>query len=206
MITYEITKILPQQLRVQIKYSKEGFPDYWKNLVIEDFSEENIHRVAENNADAARRFYKTIESLPDEVELSTVSGVAKEIVYADRPEIDQSTQVIELSWTETDTQKIEVVTVRDKTALEIEQMLNAKRRGKSITMRQARLYLSAENLLVEIEQSIASLPEEQKSVVEIEWQHGSTIERMSSTVELLQAILGWTDDQLDQMFSEAALL
>ena len=206
MITYEITKTLPQQLRVQIKYSKQGFPDYWKNLVVEDFSEENIHRLAENNADAARRFYETIESLPDEVELSTMRGIAKEIVYADRPEIDNSTQVIELSWTETDTQKIEVVTVRDKTALEIEQGLNAKRRGSSITMRQARLYLSAENLLIEIEQAIASLPEEQKSVVQIEWQHGRIVERMSSTVELLQEILGWTDNQLDEMFDAAALL
>ena len=206
MITYEITKILPQQLRVQIKYSKEGFPDFWKNVVVEDFSEDNIHALAEGGADSAKRFYDAIELLPDEVELSTISGTAKEIVYADRPEIDHSTQVIELSWTETDTQKIEVVTVRDKTALEIEQGLTAKRRGSLITMRQARLYLSAENLLVQIEQSIASLPEEQKSVVEIEWQHGNTVERMSSTVELLQGILGWTDDQLDQMFDAALLL
>ena len=206
MITYEITKILPQQLRVQIKYSKEGFPDFWKNVVVEDFSEDNIHALAEGGADSAKRFYDAIELLPNEVELSTMSGTAKEIVYADRPEIDHSTQVIELSWTETDTQKIEVVTVRDKTALEIEQGLTAKRRGSLITMRQARLYLSAENLLVQIEQSIASLPEEQKSVVEIEWQHGSTVERMSLTVELLQGILGWTDDQLDQMFDAALLL
>lgn len=206
MITYEITKILPQQLRVQIKYSKEGFPDFWKNLVVEDFSEDNIHALAEGGADGAKRFYDAVESLPDEVQLSTTSGTAKEIVYADRPEIDHSTQVIEISWTETDTQKIEVVTVRDKTALEIEQALNAKRGGKVITMRQARLYLNEENLLATVEQTIASLPEEQKSVVEIEWQHGSTVERLSSTVELLKGLLGWTEDQVDQMFDTAELL
>lgn len=206
MISYEITKIAPKQLKVQIKYSLEGFPDFWRNLTVEDFSAENIHALAESHAQAARQFYDTIGSLPDEITLEQTTGSVKNIVHAEPPEFDPETQNLQYSWEETDTQKIQVITVVDKTALELEQALNTKRNGVEITMRQARLYLKGANLLDSVEQVIASLPLEQKEVVEIEWNFGSTIQRMSSTVELIQGSLVWTDDQVDQMFSEASLL
>lgn len=206
MISYEITKISPQQLRVQIKYSLEGFPDYWKNLTVEDFSAENIHALAESHAQAASKFYETIDLLPDEINLEQTTGSVKEIVHAELPEHNPETQKLEYSWEETDTQKIQVITVVDKTALELEQALNNKRKNVEITMRQARVYLSGENLLGSIEQVIGSLPEDQKEFVEIEWNFGSTVQRLSSTVELMKESLGWTEEQVDQMFAEASLL
>ncbi len=67
MITYEITKASPQQLTMQVKYSKEGKPSYWKNIPVRDFSEENLHQTALAYIAEVTAFYAEIEQQAETV-------------------------------------------------------------------------------------------------------------------------------------------
>lgn len=80
--------------------------------------------------------------------------------------------------------------------------VNRRSLPSSITMRQARLILSAYGLLAAINESMTNAPE----VFKIEWQYASNIERKSPVVYALATSLGLTDKQLDEMFLSAASL
>ena len=74
----------------------------------------------------------------------------------------------------------------------------------SITMRQARLCLHAHGLLASVQPAIDSLAEPQKTRAQIEWDYSSTVERYREFVQMIGAGLGLTDQQLDELFIEAA--
>jgi hypothetical protein len=71
----------------------------------------------------------------------------------------------------------------------------------SVTMRQARLALHRAGLLAQVDAAIASDVEAQ-----IEWEYAQTVERHSPLVQNLAAGLGLTEQQLDDLFAQAAAL
>lgn len=73
---------------------------------------------------------------------------------------------------------------------------------QQVTMRQARLELLARDLLDDVEAVIASASRE----AQIEWEYAAIVERGAQWVGNLSDALGLTDEQLDQLFTQAANL
>lgn len=94
--------------------------------------------------------------------------------------------------------------VRDLTVEEIESSRSARRAEMVVTPRQARLALLGAGKLADIETAIAALDEPTKSAVSIEWEYAVSIERSSSWVVAMTQALGMTDEQVDQLFEQAA--
>lgn len=76
----------------------------------------------------------------------------------------------------------------------------------SITMRQARLQLHAIGKLVAVQEAINQLPEPPKTSAQIEWDYAAVVERASPFVALLTPALGLSDEEMDELFREAAKL
>ena len=76
----------------------------------------------------------------------------------------------------------------------------------TITPRQARLALSSQGLLAQVQTAIDSLPESDKEVVTIEWEYAVSIERTSTWISSLGEALGLTVQELDDLFILAATL
>lgn len=92
-----------------------------------------------------------------------------------------------------------------RTPEQIEQdALDAFREGAVVSMRQARLALLEVGLLSQIDDTIAALPEPDKSTATIEWEYAATVERLSPWVISLTAALGMTPEQVDDLFRLAA--
>lgn len=75
-----------------------------------------------------------------------------------------------------------------------------------VTMRQARLALLGAGLLAQVDAAIEALPEPQKSAARIEWDYSSEVHRSRAFVQQLGHALGLTDEQLDDLFTQAATL
>lgn len=73
---------------------------------------------------------------------------------------------------------------------------------KSVTMRQARLALSAAGLLASVNAAIEAASEE----AQIEWEYAATVDRDSALLQQIGAGLGLTDEQLDTLFIAAGNL
>lgn len=114
MINYEITKASPQQLRMQVKYSKENCADYWINLRNTDFSESNLHAVAKEHAQVAEDFWNSVSSLPAETTLSDNTGTTKPKTYVEEPSFDHITQEVSFTWVESDSALTQTWTIADK--------------------------------------------------------------------------------------------
>lgn len=76
----------------------------------------------------------------------------------------------------------------------------------SITMRQARLCLHKHGLLPGVQPAIDALPEPDKTAAQIEWDYSATVERDRGFVLQVAQALGLSDQQLDELFIEAATL
>lgn len=76
----------------------------------------------------------------------------------------------------------------------------------SITMRQARLCLHKHGLLSGVQPAIDALPEPDKTAAQIEWDYSATVERDRGFVLQVAQALGLSDQQLDELFIEAATL
>ena len=70
---------------------------------------------------------------------------------------------------------------------------------KTITLRQARLYLLSINLLDDLENNI-----NQNRAYQIEWEYANQIERESPLVKILGQTLNLDDTVIDNMFMEAS--
>jgi hypothetical protein len=77
---------------------------------------------------------------------------------------------------------------------------------EQVTMRQARLALSAAGKLAAVDAAIASLPEPQKSAAQIEWEYSAAVRRTQPLVLALAPAIGLSDEQLDALFIQAAAL
>ena len=70
---------------------------------------------------------------------------------------------------------------------------------KTITLRQARLYLLSIGLLDDLENII-----NQNRAYQIEWEYANSIERDTPLVKILGQTLNLDDEQIDNMFMEAS--
>jgi hypothetical protein len=75
-----------------------------------------------------------------------------------------------------------------------------------ITPRQARLALSSVGKLSAVADAIAVTPEPNKTMIAIEWEYATVVERTSPWVEALRPALGMTEQELDNLFVSAANL
>ena len=75
-----------------------------------------------------------------------------------------------------------------------------------ITMRQAHLYLTQHHLIDQVEAALNSLPSPNKEFAQVEWKTSTEVHRYRHFVVLLTHALGWTDEQTDTFFIEAAHL
>ena len=200
MTNYEFTKISPQQLMLQIRYTKDGCPDYWVNLRTGDFSEDKLHQLASNNAYQAERYWETISQLPQEVVPAQTAGVIKDKVPTVAPDHDPLTEDISFEWVETGDTLTQSWTVTEKNEEGKTQALNEWRQTVMITMRQYRLALAQEGLLQTAEDAIALISEPDRATVSIEWEYSTTVERNAQWVATHAAAIGLTDTQLDDLF------
>ena len=72
-----------------------------------------------------------------------------------------------------------------------------------ITIRQARLALLAVNLLAAVDEAIATSSDE---VLKVEWEYASEVRRDWVNLITMATSLGMTEEQLDDLFIEAAKL
>ena len=79
-----------------------------------------------------------------------------------------------------------------------------KRVPRTISPRQARLVLLDMGILDKVDLLINSLPEYEKNKAKISWEFATAFERTDPFVETLGAGLGFTSDQLDELFIEGA--
>lgn len=81
-----------------------------------------------------------------------------------------------------------------------------RRSAMVITPRQARLALSSVGKLSAVADAIAVTPEPDKTMIAIEWEYATVVERTSPWVEALRPALGLTEEELDNLFVSAANL
>jgi len=81
-----------------------------------------------------------------------------------------------------------------------------KRDNMVVTMRQARLALSQAGKLTMVNDAIAVMDEPDKTAVSIEWEYGSTVERVSPWIDAMATALGMTGVEMDELFELAATL
>jgi hypothetical protein len=99
-----------------------------------------------------------------------------------------------------------VVTVQDQIDAYEANKLATKREGMVVTMRQARLALSQAGKLTAVNEAIAVMDEPDKTAVSIEWEYGSTVERVSPWIDTMATALGMTGEEMDALFELAVTL
>ena len=127
MTDYEIIKAEPQQLQLQVKYTKTDCPHYWLNFRIDDFSESNMHSVAQDGAGRANEFWDSINALPESITPIASSGTAKERVYTDAPSFDKFSQEATFIWVESDDALTQTWTVTEKSDEDKAESIRAQR-------------------------------------------------------------------------------
>lgn len=76
-----------------------------------------------------------------------------------------------------------------------------------VTPRQIRQGLILKGVsLAQIDAILDSLPEPQKSLAKVEWEFSTEVQRGNPMVNQVGAVLGWTQDQLDDLFIFGAKL
>ena len=128
MIDFEITRIDQPSLTVQIKYSKDGYPDYYvRSYIGAPFNEEAIIAQAKssNNTLQVTNYWANIPET--DVELSTTTGQIKETVIDPKPSYDEGTQKLTKTVTEEDDQFRESWIVEDMTESELSSSIRQKR-------------------------------------------------------------------------------
>lgn len=71
-----------------------------------------------------------------------------------------------------------------------------------VSMRQARLYLNGAGLLAAVTSQANAMGGE----AQIVWEYSQEVQRSNPLIASMSAALGWTEDQLDQMFIDASKL
>jgi hypothetical protein len=77
---------------------------------------------------------------------------------------------------------------------------------KTISMRQARLVLLKSGFLPTIEEVLRALPSPSREVAIIEWEYATEVHRDSDLINSLGPVLGLSDEQIDQMFIDGAVI
>lgn len=153
--SYEFLKLEPKRLLAQVKYSSEGRVDITRNLIIEDFTEENVLAAVRQYGIAAVNTWNKIDEAPSSITLAggtlvdepTPPQPTLEPVYEDVPAYDPFVERLEESETITDTQ---VIYGYVKVALQGQEIVDALEAGTQ----RARLY--KESLLSQTDHWLSS--------------------------------------------------
>lgn len=78
----------------------------------------------------------------------------------------------------------------------------ARRNAMKVTMRQARLQLLATDSLDTVNAAISTMP----AAAQIEWEYAADVDRTNPLVPAMVSLLGWTEEETDNYFTEAAKL
>jgi len=147
-------------------------------------------------------FPNTVFSVPLSPELAASFGFA-EVKLAPQPTFDALThKVVETTPALVCGQWVQQWEMAPLTEAE----LDAVRAGLSITPRQARLALLGAGLLDTVQGAFAQLPEPHRTAAQIEWEYATSIERNSPLVSQFGPLLGLTEAQIDDLFTQAAAL
>lgn len=73
---------------------------------------------------------------------------------------------------------------------------------QSITMRQCRLQMLADDILDDVDSAVTAMG----AAAKIEWEYAATVERGNVLVQAIQSIVSWDNERADQFFVEAAQL
>lgn len=205
---YEFVTLSPKQMYAMIKFSSEGKPDVFKNIITRSFDEQHLNQKALSLVPSVIDTWNTIEAAPESVTLDSpvVSAVYKPTVSDEMPQIDISRQKLVRVEQEEESQITVNYLVEDLSGDELLEAKTAWREGLQVTMRQARLALIQQGLLGSVNAAIAQMPEPDKSLVETEWEYASTVERGSPWIAAMTSALGLTDEQMDDLFRLAATL
>ena len=205
---YTFTKIAPKQLFFTVKYSSGDLPDQFRNINTNDFSEENLKRLAESMVPSVIHTWNAIAEAPEDAPLEgvVISKTYKPSINLDEPSYNPETQKLEMVVTENETEIVTSWSIVELSAEEKESRLNGWRTYLSVTMRQARLALMQQGKLEDVQVALDALPEPQKSVAITEWEYATTVERNSPWVIQLGSALGLDEEGLDELFKAASLL
>lgn len=202
MTAYEVTKAMPKGKFLQVKYTKQGELDYYKNFRTSDFSEQEINQLIQNGQLEAEAHWLNTENLPNEIDISGMAGTLKDIVMVPQPEHNPEIEKLERTVTETTDTITYGWTITPKTQEELDADVVNWRMFADATMRQARLALKQQGLLATVQANIDALPEDSQ----IEWEYSARVERKSPLVASLGAALGLTETELDDLFKLAITL
>lgn len=101
MISYKIIRVDAVNLQLQVRYSRDNFPDYYVNIgMVEGFTEEDVHNRARDTAKDAEWHWSRMGNV---LELENDSGEVKDIVFEVRPRVDERLYTVSEEKTETDT-------------------------------------------------------------------------------------------------------
>ena len=184
--TYKITEIdknHPQGGYIKIEYYREGFPTVPYQVAIPRVTPggeaQELKDFAEARSTVAINIWKRIEAEQEELNI-----------------YNEYLETIDVSG-------VEVGVVVPKVYEEPQPSPdNYEYIPDAVSMRQARLALSRQGLLAQVQTGINSLSEESQ----IEWEYAGSVERNSPLVQSLGAALGLTETQLDDLFILAATL
>lgn len=97
----------------------------------------------------------------------------------------------------------------DETIMDLYRVVNdslVKTCPERVSMRQARLALHRRNLLQTVSESLAALPDPQKTEAQIEWEYATEVVRASPLVMSLASALNLTEKEVDELFFLASSL
>jgi hypothetical protein len=109
-------------------------------------------------------------------------------------------------FTEYEDNEGKTVTVQEQIDAYESTKLVKKRQSLVVTMRQARLALSQVNKLSLVNEAIEEMQEPDKTTISIEWEYGSTVERVSPWIDIMSTALGMTGEEMDDLFELAVTL
>jgi hypothetical protein len=93
-----------------------------------------------------------------------------------------------------------------ETTQEEEPVPEIYKQPKEVALWRIRAILRAMELEDPIQQAILQLPEPNKTVANVAWEYAYTIDRWSNTVEFIKGVLGLTEEQVDNIFTQAEAL
>lgn len=207
-MNYEITALNPEIGRLQVRYTNSLNREVFLTFVVESFLEEDLHAVAQEGILKAFTYFKNtneasnVNVSPDSLENKTGHTGLTDYIPTNPPEYDVFNEYLDKSMVEDNGILTEAWQVLPLTTEQKDQIAIAWRVQASVSMRQARLALSRQGLLGQVQAGIDALPEESQ----IEWEYAGFVERNSPLVQSLGSALGLTDEQLDDLFILAATL
>ena len=215
--TYIVNTLVPKAEFMSVTYMADGYPDYRKNFNPTDFSEESLIKVVTDFAPNVVSFWTRQEAHPESAVFTGESGSAEAPVVEDydithvptiepEPEYDHFTQYVTLNDIEDPKQATRGWTIHEMTAEEQADFLSQWRASFFVSMRQARLALTQEGYMTQVEDKINSLSEPDKTKLQTEWEYASKVERNSDWIGTMQPALGLSDEQMDNLFKLASTL